>query len=165
MPGSFRIGQEMKLYYLKEADRALELPNAFAAITKSKLVDMTLLRDVTINGETGEADVSTRGGGGFRQFVPTLVDFSIESSLVYQPGQVDFEEWKTTWNLKRAIAIAVLDNDVTVSANVCRGFWFDGAITNFGQNEALEEGVTNDIRIRQTISTDITFELVSFTVP
>ena len=48
------------------------------------------VKDVTLNLETGEADVSTRGNNGWRATVGTLKDASIEFDMIWDTGDSDF---------------------------------------------------------------------------
>ncbi len=53
---------------------------------------LNTVRDLTLNLETGEADVSTRSNQGWRATVSTLKDASLEFELVIDP-----EDSGATW--------------------------------------------------------------------
>ena len=50
------------------------------------------VKDLTLNLETGEADVSTRANNGWRATVGTLKDASLEFAMVWDTGDTDFTE-------------------------------------------------------------------------
>ena len=49
--------------------------------------EITNVRDVTLNLETGEADVSTRGNGGWRANIGTLKGATLEFEMMWGPMQ------------------------------------------------------------------------------
>ena len=48
------------------------------------------VKDLTLNLETGEADVSTRANNGWRATVGTLKDASLEFEMVWDSADTDF---------------------------------------------------------------------------
>ena len=69
---SYTLGLEAKLFY--------------GAAGATAATEMTNVKDVTLNMETGEADVTTRAAEGWRLTAATLkeasVEFEIEGSIV-----------------------------------------------------------------------------------
>lgn len=132
---SFILGLDAKLYYQSTGTRAA-WP---ASGAPENLTEMTNVRDVTINLETGEADVTTRGGNGWRQTAATLKDGTVEFEMIHDPGDPSFTAVKTAWINGSNIALAVLDG-ASDTAGV-QGLWADFQITNFSRSEALEEAL------------------------
>jgi hypothetical protein len=109
------------------------------------------VRDVTLNLETGEADVTTRGNNGWRATVGTLKDASIEFEMVWDTGDADFTAFKDAFFNGTSIELAVMDGDIATSGAqglraVCR-------IINFTRSEALEEAITVSVTAKPTYST------------
>ncbi|MBK9126275.1 MAG: hypothetical protein IPM13_00525 [Phycisphaerales bacterium] len=83
---SFILGMDAKLYY----------GTAGAAATTL----MGNVRNVTLNLEAGEADVTTRANSGWRATAPTLRECSVEFEMVWDPDDAGFTRQKAipfTW--------------------------------------------------------------------
>ena len=109
------------------------------------------VRDVTLNLETGEADVTTRGNDGWRATVGTLKDASIEFEMVWDTGDADFTAFKDAFFNGTPIELVVMDGDIATTGAqglraVCR-------IINFTRSEALEEAITVSVTAKPTYST------------
>jgi hypothetical protein len=133
---TFILGLDAKIYRQTTGTRAA-WPATGAA---PNLDELTNVKDVTINLETGEADVTTRGGNGWRQTAQTLKDGTVEFEMVWDPGDADFTAIKDAWLNGTNIALAVLDGD-SATAGV-QGLWADFQITNFSVSQPLEEATT-----------------------
>lgn len=135
----FILGMNAKLY--QGAAGA-----AVAAMTENGNV-----KDVTLNLEAGEADVTTRSNSGWRATAPTLRECTCEFEMIWKPGDTQFEAIKTAFLTAATIALAVLTGDKAATGS--EGPAGDWSITNFSRNEALEEAVT----------VSVTAKLASFT--
>jgi hypothetical protein len=129
----YRLGLEGKLYYGDAGALASnELKNA---------------KDVTLNLESSEADVTTRGNNGWRATVAALKDASVEFELVWDTGNAGFTAIKNAYLNGAAIALAILD-DVDGE-----GLDADFSITSFSRGEPLEEAMTVSVTAKPTYST------------
>lgn len=136
---TFILGLDAKMYRQTTGTRA-----AWPATgTAPDLEEMGNVKDVTINLETGEADVTTRGGSGWRQTASTLKDGTVEFEMIHDPGDTDFTAIKNAWLNGTNIAMAVLDG-ASDTAGV-QGLWADFQITNFSQSQPLEEAMTYSV--------------------
>lgn len=111
--------------------------------------ELTNIRDVTINLEKSEADITTRGGGGFRQSVGTLKDGSVDFQMVWDTADTNFTTFRT----------AFFDDD-TVYCKFLDGAGGQGlhaafSIVNFSRSEALEEALMVDVSLKITKDTDL----------
>ncbi|RKY23043.1 MAG: hypothetical protein DRP83_09900 [Planctomycetota bacterium] len=107
---------------------------------------MTLVdnvRDVTVNMEAGESDVTTRGNSGWRATAPTLRECTVEFQMVWRPGDAVFEAIKEAFLTAGTVALVALDQAHTITG--AQGPLGDFAITNFTRNEALEEAIVADV--------------------
>jgi len=106
----------------------------------ASLTEMSNVKDVTLNLEAGEADVTTRANQGWRATAPTLRECSAEFEMLWKPGDAGFDAIKTAFLTSATLALAVLTGEKATSGT--EGPRGDFSITNFSRNEALEEGVT-----------------------
>lgn len=112
--------------------------------------EVTTVKDLTLNLEKGEADVTTRANGGWRATIGTLKDASIEFQLVWDSLDASFDAIRTAFFSNTPIEFAVMDGDITNAANEGLRATFD--IFNFTRNEALEEAIVVDVTIKPTYS-------------
>jgi len=101
------------------------------------------VRDVNLNLEAGEADVTTRGNSGWRATAPTLRECQVEFQMVWRPGDPVFEAVKTAFLTSSTVALAVLDQKRNIVG--AQGPLGDFSILNFSRNESLEEAIVADV--------------------
>ena len=106
------------------------------------------VKDVTLNLEKGEADVTTRANNGWRATVGTLKDASIEFQMVWDTLDADFDAIRQAFFNNAPIEFAVMDGDITDPDSEGLRATFD--IFNFTRNEALEEAILVDVTIKPT---------------
>jgi TP901-1 family phage major tail protein len=132
----FQLGMNAKAYFgLTPVAAATE-----AAITGATLVELTNIKDLTINLETGEADVTTRANAGWRTTAATLREMTIEFEMQWKTGDAGFEAIKDAWLAADEIVLAALDQEKTVTG--AQGPAGNFVITNFSRSEPLEEAMT-----------------------
>ena len=136
---SIRLGMEAKLYYDP------------AGVGGSSWSELANVKDLTLNLETGEADVTTRGNQGWRATVATLKDGSIEFEMVWDTADAGFTAIKDAYFNNALIGFAIMDGDIAVAGS--QGLHADFSITNFSRNEPLEEAVTVSVTAKPTYST------------
>ncbi len=128
-----KLGLEGKLYYGDAGNTATtELKNA---------------KDVTLNLESSEADVTTRANNGWRATVAALKDASIEWSMIWDPANAGFAAIKNAYFNNTAIALAILDGENG------EGLDADFAIMKFSRDEALENAMSVSVTAKPTYST------------
>ncbi|MDP1798389.1 MAG: phage tail tube protein [Planctomycetaceae bacterium] len=110
------------------------------------------VKDVTLNLEAGEADVTTRGNGGWRANIATLKDASLEFEMVWDTADDDFTAIRTAFLTNAAIEFAVLDGPVATSGS--QGLRASMAITNFSRAEPLEEAIKVSVTAKPTYATN-----------
>ena len=130
---SIKLGMHAKLYY----------GTAGALAT----TEVTNVKDLSLNLEKGESDVTTRGNNGWRAFVGTLKSGPIEWEMVWDTGDAAFNAIKNAYFNDTPIALAILDG-----ANG-EGLDADFSVTNFTRNEPLEEAITVNVTVKPTYST------------
>jgi len=119
----------------------------YGAAGSSASTELTNIRNVTLNLEKNEADVTTRGGSGWRQYVGTLKEGSVEFEMVWDTADAGFAAIQNAYFNDTAIALKFLDS---ASGS---GLDADFSITNLTRNEPLEEAITASVTARVTYST------------
>lgn len=136
---SIRLGMEAKLYY-----------KSGGVGGSGSWTELDNVKDLTLNLETGEADVTTRGNQGWRATVATLKDGSIEFEMVWDTQDAGFTAIKNAFFNNTAIGFAVMDGNIETAGS--QGLQADFSITNFSRNEPLEEAVTVSVTAKPTYS-------------
>ncbi len=111
--------------------------------------EITNIRDVTVNLEKSEADITTRGGGGFRQSVGTLKDGSVEFQMVWDTADANFTTFRTAFFGDDTVYCKFLDGASG------QGLHAAFSIVNFTRTEALEEALMVDVSLKVTKDTDL----------
>ena len=133
---SFLLGMKAKLYY----GAASATPET---LNPSTLTELGNVKDVTLNMEAGEADITTRANSGWRATAPTLRECTAEFEMVWKPGDLGFDAVKTAFLASGEMSLAILtDAHATVGSEGPVGNF---TITNFSRSEPLEEAITVSI--------------------
>jgi len=94
------------------------------------------VKDVTVNLEAGEADITTRGNQGWRATAPTLRECSVDFEMQWKPGDIAFDAVKTAFLSSGTVEMKVLDQPNG------EGPHGNFSITNFSRSEPLEEAIS-----------------------
>lgn len=113
--------------------------------------EITNVRDVTLNLEAGEADVSTRGNNGWRATVATLKDASVEFEMVWNAQDTNFAALRDAFLTNGSVELAVMDGDITTSGT--EGLRALFTVSGFSRSEPLEEAITASVTVKPTLST------------
>ncbi len=128
---NFVLGMNAKLYH--------------GAAGSPAPTELTNVRNVTLNLEAGEADVTTRANLGWRATAPTLRECSVEFEMVWDPADAGFTAIKNAFLTAGLIALKVLDR-----ANG-QGPDGDFSITSFTRSEELEEALTVSVTAKLAV--------------
>ena len=131
-----RLGMDAKIY---------RNGGSYASPTWTEIANV---KDVTLNLEKGEADVTTRANNGWRATVGTLKDASIEFQMVWDTEDAGFDAIRQAFFDNTPIEFAVMDGLITDPDS--EGLLATCAILNFTRNEALEEAIMVDVTINPT---------------
>ena len=132
----FKLGMEARLY---RNTGTYETPT---------WTEIDNVKDVTLNLETGEADVTTRANNGWRATAATLKDGSVEFEMVWDTADAGFTAIQEAYFDNTSIEFAVMDGDIATSGT--QGLRATMAVTNFSRNEPLEEAITVSVTIKPT---------------
>jgi len=134
---TFILGKDAKIY------------QGAAGGDLSTLTEMANVRDVTLNLEAGEADITTRANSGWRATVPTLRECTCEFEMVWKPGDAGFEAIRDAFLAGGQLELAVLDGDkATVGTQGIKGTF---SITGFSRSEPLEEAITVSVTAKLAV--------------
>ena len=125
---TFILGKDAKIY------------QGTAGGALGTLTEMSNVKDVTLNLEAGEADITTRANSGWRATAPTLREATAEFEMVWKPGDSGFDAVKNAFLTNTTLELAILDQDKATSG--AQGPKGSFSITSFSRNEALEEAIT-----------------------
>lgn len=131
------LGLDAKLYIDDEA--------SYASPTWTLVNNV---KDVTLNLEKADADVSTRGSGGWRATVGTLKDASVDFTMVWDTDDAVFTQIKDAFLNNTAVNIAVMDGLIETTGS--QGFRAMMIVSKFTRNEQLEEALTVDVTVKPT---------------
>lgn len=107
-------------------------------------VEIVNAKDVTLNIEAGDADVTTRAANGWRMHMPTLMDASIEFELL--TGGADGTKLASLFNSGEAADLEISGGNVSFTAKV--------VVTNFAGSQPLEDAESVSVTIRPAPVTD-----------
>ncbi|HOF18485.1 MAG TPA: phage tail tube protein [Phycisphaerae bacterium] len=103
-------------------------------------------KDLTLNLEKGEADVTTRANDGWRATVGTLKDGSIEFEMVWDTEDAGFSALQSAYFDDTSVELAVMDGDIEEAGS--QGLRASFVVTNFTRNEPLEEAMTVSVTLK-----------------
>ncbi|MDD4818280.1 MAG: phage tail tube protein [Victivallaceae bacterium] len=108
--------------------------------------EVSNVKDLTLNLESGEADVTTRATKGWRATVATLKDASLEFGILYDTEDEDFKAFSDAYFNNTPLALFVTDGGGS-------GLDADFSITGFSVEQPLEEALTVQVTAKPTAST------------
>ena len=106
------------------------------------------VRDLTLNGETAEADVTTRGAAGWRQRVATLKDGSITFQMVYDNTDLDYQAFRDAWLNGDTLDVWAASGANDQSSS--EGLRSIVQVFNFSRSEELENALLVDVTLNPT---------------
>jgi len=139
---SKRLGMNAKLY---RAAAVLEVNDPTEA-EGADWTEVDNVRDVTLNLETGEADVTTRANSGWKQTLATLKDGSVEFEMVWDTEDTNFAAVRDAWLGNEEIAFAVMSGDIETDGE--EGLVSNFTVTNFTRAEALEDAIKVSVTLK-----------------
>lgn len=111
---------------------------------KTATNEMTNVKDVTLNLESGDADITTRAAKGWRISAATLKEASLEFEMVWDTSDDGFKAVKNAFFNNTAIALFASDGDGN-------GLDADFVVSSFSRSEPLEEALTVSVTCKPTL--------------
>jgi hypothetical protein len=122
-----------------------------AAVNAVTWTELGNVRDVTLNLETGEADITTRANDGWRATAATLKDGGVEFEMVWNVNDAGFTAIKDAWEDSAEISLAVMSGELTTTNE--EGLVSNFTVTNFSVSQALEEAITVSVTVKPSSET------------
>ena len=104
-------------------------------------------KDVTLNIERGDADVTTRNSNGWRAHLGTLKDASIEFNIL--TGGDSFSGLLSMFTGRTSASVAVSGGNLSFSASM--------VVTNFAVSQPLEDGEGVAVTLRPSLGSTPSF--------
>ena len=127
---SYKLGLDAKIFHGTAGTRAS--------------TEMKNVTDVTLNLETGEADITTRAAEGWRITAATLKEASVEFEMVWDTSDSGFNAIQQAFFGNKAIALFVSDGDGN-------GLDADFVVSSFSRSEPLEEALKVSVTCKPTL--------------
>ena len=112
--------------------------------------ELTNVKNVTLNLQKGEADVTTRANNGWKATAGTLKEGSIEFEMVWDTADAGFTAIKDAYFNNTTIGLAAMDGAVATTGS--QGLWADCMIIDFSRDEPLEEALSVKVTAKPTYS-------------
>ena len=109
--------------------------------------EMTNVRDLTLNVEKGEADVTTRGAT-WRLTRATLKDAGVEFEMLWDTADAAFTAIQQAFFNGTSLELAIMDGDVAAAGS--QGLRATFEVMNFSRSEPLEEAMTVSVTVKPT---------------
>ncbi|WP_428937766.1 phage tail tube protein [Fontivita pretiosa] len=108
------------------------------------------VKNVTLNLQKGEADVTTRANQGWRATAGTLKEGTIEFEMVWDTADAGFTAIQQAYFNNTLIGLAAMDGDITTNGS--QGLWADCSIIDFSRDEPLEDAISVKVTAKPTYS-------------
>jgi len=140
------LGHEAKLYRQTTGTRATWPASGSAP----DLSEITNVKDLTLNFEKGEADLTTRGNNGWVATAGTLKNASVDFDMVWDNDDAAFNAIQEAYFNNTSIAFAVFSGASDVVG--VKGLWADCEVMNFSVNEPLTDALTVSVTLKPAYS-------------
>lgn len=137
----YRLGLDAKIYF-----------KTGGVAGSGTWTEMSNVRDVTLNMEKAEADVTTRAADGWRNTVGTLKEASVEFEMIWDPEDAGFAAVFAAFLNNTILGIAVLDGDGALSTSTAEGLIMDCNVMNCSRTEPLEEALKASVSLKAAYS-------------
>ena len=145
------IGLNAKLYYDP------------AGVGGGTWTELTNVRDVTLNLEKSEADVTTRANNGWRAMAALLKDGSVEWEMVWDTADAGFTAIKDAYFNNSLIGLAIMDGDITTPGS--QGLQANFEVMSFSRSEPLEDALKVNVTVKPGYSPSTPPEWVTISTP
>lgn len=108
--------------------------------------EMPNAKDVTLNLETGEADVTTRANNGWRATLPTLKEASVEFEMIWDTADAGFAALQSAFFSNTPLEFAVMDGEIAQAGS--QGLRATMGVTKFTREEPLEEAIKASVTLK-----------------
>jgi len=125
-----KLGLECKLFYGTAGTQAAN--------------ELKKVKDVTVNMEKGEADVTTREAEGWRLTMGTLKEATIDFDMLHESGDAAISSFQSAYMTGTPLSLFVTDGEGS-------GLDCDVHVLKFTRSEPLEDVVSYSVSCKPTI--------------
>lgn len=118
--------------------------------TGSAWDEVTNVKNLTLNMDKGEADVSTRGNGGWKASVAALKDASVEFEMVWDLADADLTAIRNAFLNDTVVRFIILDGAIDTAAAGCAGLQASFMVTKCTIPQNLEEAIMCQVTMKPT---------------
>ncbi len=146
------LGINAEISYLPSGTRATwgAAVNGIHSGAAPALTAFNTARDVTLNLSATEANVTTRGGGGWKLSAAALFECTIDLEAPWNPSDAGFTKFLGCYLTRTSIAVAVLDGPHGTTGS--QGVWADFAVMEFTREENEDKEQVAKIKLAPTLS-------------
>ena len=115
--------------------------------------ELTNVKEVTVNLDKAEADVTTRGNSGWRAVAATLKDGSVDVTIQHNPdSHADVTALLNAWLNNTQLECAFMDGPVATSGS--EGLRGTFEVMSASRSEPLEDGVVWTFSLKPSLATN-----------
>ncbi len=142
LPSKYFLGLNAKAYY------SVSLLASTSAASSQTWVEMADVKNVTLGLTKDEFDISTRGDGGYKLTVGTLLAPVATFNSVWRPSDAALLALLTAFLPPAGTEIALLFMDFDKGTSGARGFAANFNVFNFPINQDLPNALMSDIVVK-----------------
>lgn len=137
----FTLGKDCKLYF---GTTAFTGSNASTVVSGANVVNN--VKDLTVNMTKDEADITTRGDGGWKTRAATLKDLSISFQMKWLAGDAGFEAVRDSYLTDSEIPAIALTG--AKDGATSEGPLGNMVVFSFTRSETLTDAVWVDVEMK-----------------
>lgn len=115
------------------------------------LTEITNVKDVTLNMEADEADITTRANSGWEATVAALRKATVDFEMIWKTGDTVFDAIRTAFLTGDTVELAILDGPRADSEYTSQGLIATFSITGFNRTESLRDAITASVNAKLTV--------------
>ena len=107
-----KLGKSCKLYY-----SAALLDGSSVTPALATWVEITLVKDLTLDHAREDHEATTRGSGDYIETAKGMVEAGVEFGMKHLPGNAGFDALRDAWIAGTTVAMAIMDGDIATSGS------------------------------------------------
>lgn len=136
----FLLGKNAKMYF------GAALLSQSVTPANADWTELGNVRDVSVNVEVGEADVTARDAGGWEEIAATLKSGTVEFEMVWRPSDPGFEAVRDALLNDSELAIMALDQAKETAG--AQGLAANMMVTGFRRGEELRNAIIVSVTLK-----------------
>lgn len=133
-----KLGMEAKIYY-NSGTYAVPIWNV-----------MGNAKDVNLNLEKATADGTTRDNNGWRAWIASLIDGTVDFEALWLSRNAGFKVIKRAFFKNETLEMAIMDGDIATAGS--EGLRAKMIVSNMSRAEPLEDGISASVTLKPAVS-------------